>query len=346
VCLLHAAAPVVRCILCVSSAVLRTGCRVQCFAHAAGCALPAARRTRNAAVLCVPCFISHVLASSCMSSAVCCTLSVWFCRLLRGVCCMPRVACCLVALLPVGNGLFQNSCCMPHVARSMLHVALHDGVVRCMLLEVWRMLPVLLRVAFLLFAAYCPLHAARCHEVVCCTLQCRWLHFPRRMLRVICHIFPDAGCMLSMVCCTISSGRLRHAVRWIVSTCPFFVACRTFSVACCLLPVAGTSVPCAWCALSVAWSHVASRHVACYALRVVCCTLLTAPSVLRVVSCPVVHVVCRTPPVACRRVAQRCHTRSASRRRSQLSASVAVEARCSADRGARACVRACMPACG
>ena len=127
VCLLHAAAPVVCCILCVASAVLRTGCRVQCFAHAAGCALPAARRTRNAAVLCVSCCISHVLASSCMSSAVCCTLSVacsvWFCRLLRGVCCMPRVACCLVALLPVVNGLFQNSCCMPHVARCMLHAA-------------------------------------------------------------------------------------------------------------------------------------------------------------------------------------------------------------------------------
>ena len=70
VCLLHAAAPVVCCILCVASAVLRTGCRVQCFAHAAGCPLPPARRTRNAAVPCVSCCISHVLAASCMLFAV------------------------------------------------------------------------------------------------------------------------------------------------------------------------------------------------------------------------------------------------------------------------------------
>jgi hypothetical protein len=38
--------------------------------HTAGCSLPAARRTQNAAVPCVSCCISHVLGSSCMPSAV------------------------------------------------------------------------------------------------------------------------------------------------------------------------------------------------------------------------------------------------------------------------------------
>jgi hypothetical protein len=317
VCLLHAAAPVVCCILCVASAVLRTGCRVQCIAHAAGCALPAARRTRNAAVLCVSCCISHVLASPCMSSAVCCTLSVacvvWFCRLLRGVCCMPRVACCLVACCQWSFPKF-----LLHAARCPLHAAC--CMLRCttvlsaaMLLEVWRMLPV----ARGMFAGRCIVPAACRMLSGSCPLEaaCRWLHFPRRMLHVVRHIFRDAGCMLSIVCCTISSGRLRHAVRWIVSTCPFFVAYRTFSVACGLLPVARPSVP---CRMVCAVCRLVPRRissVACYALRVVCCMLHTALSVLPVVSCPVLHVVCRMLPVACCRVAQRRHTRSASRRR-------------------------------
>jgi hypothetical protein len=47
-------------------AVLRTGCRVQRFANAAGCPPYAAHRIRNAAVPCVCCCISHVLAASCM----------------------------------------------------------------------------------------------------------------------------------------------------------------------------------------------------------------------------------------------------------------------------------------
>ena len=173
---------------------------------------------------------------------------------------------------------------------------------------------------------------------------CRWLQFPRRMLRVVCHIFPDAGCMLSIVCCTISSGPLWHAVRWIVSTCPSFVACRTFSVACGLLPLARPGVP---CRMVCAVCRLVPRRissVAWYALRVVCCMLHTALSVLPVVSCPVVHVVCRMPPVARCRVTQRRHTRSASRRR------IAIE-RLGGRRGPLqcrprcACVRACVHAC-
>ncbi len=57
-------------LVCGVCAVLRTGCRGQCFTHAAGSPLPAARLTRNAAVPCVSCGSSHVLVSSCMSSAV------------------------------------------------------------------------------------------------------------------------------------------------------------------------------------------------------------------------------------------------------------------------------------
>jgi hypothetical protein len=70
----------------------------------------------------------------------------------------------------------------------------------------------------LLFAACCPLHAACCLEVVC---SCRQVHFPRFMLDVVRYIFPDACCMLSMVCCTFSSGRLRHC-------CPLDRVCVPF----------------------------------------------------------------------------------------------------------------------
>jgi hypothetical protein len=137
-------------------AVLSTGRRVQCFAHAAGCPLPTARRTRNAAVPCDSCGISHVLASSSMSSAVYCTLSVacvaWSCRLLRGICCMLHVALLPVACCQWSCSKFHVVCCMLHVARCMLHVALHVVLVRCMLLEVLRMLPV----------AWCMPFAVRC----------------------------------------------------------------------------------------------------------------------------------------------------------------------------------------
>ncbi len=175
---------------------------------------------------------------------------------------------------------------------------------------------------------------------------CRWLHFPRRMLRVVCHIFPDAGCMLSIVCCTISLGRLRHAVFWIVSACPFFVAVARspLHVVCCLLPVPVSHV--AWCALSVAWSHVASHllHVMRCESSVARCIPPSPCCLLSLVPSCMLYVACRLLPVAewHSAVTHAAHRGGAS----QLSASVAGEARCSADRGARACVRACMPACG
>jgi hypothetical protein len=389
VCLLHAVAPVVCCILCGVCAVLRTGCRVQCFAHAAARPLRAARRAQKSVV-------PQVRASSCVSSAACCTLSVacvaWFCRLLRGVCCMPHIALLPVALLSVVNGPFSTlsvACCTLHVACCMLHVALHVVVVRCMLLEVWRMLPV---ARCMSFVVRCVLSAACRMLSRCCLLHaaCRQLHFPRCMLHGC--IFCDACCMLSVVCCLFSGDHRRHAVRWIVSAarsplhvarsplpvvgCRYpapvsHVACRVCclwpvprrissrctlrrcvsSVACCMSHV----LRCMWsvfyclpecptshgvrCLSRVPTSHLVTLRVLCCATSAACCTLHVPLS--HVVSWPLpvqfLHVVCRMPSVARCRVAQRRHTRSASRRRSPLSSAVAGEPCCIADRGARAC---------
>jgi len=319
--------------------VLRTGCREQCFAHAA-CPLPAARRTRNAAVSCVFCCISHVLASSCMPSVVCCTLSVarvaWFTRLLPGVCC--RVALFLVACCQwcFPNSSLHVACCTLPVARCMLHVALHVVVVRCMLLEVWRMLPVR-DACRLLFAAYCPLHAACCLDVACCTLHVVSCTFPvaRCMSSVAFSVMHVACSQLSVarfpvvIGGTLSVGScLLHVLRCMshVLRCPWSVACipppcPTSHGVCCLS--AGPRSP------------LVTLHVA--ALRVVCRMLQTARPL---VACCLLSVACRMPPVARCRVTQRRHTRSASRRRSQFRAQW--PARPAADRGARACVRACV----
>ena len=170
VCLLHAAAPVV-CLhlVCGVCAVLRTGCREQCFAHAAACALPAARRTRNAAMPCVS--LLHLACARVLLHVVCCLMHVVRCTLsvvfstLPVVCCVLHVACCtLHAALR-----FACRCCSLHIARCMAHV-------------VW-----MLCVARVSSGEFSPLH-----------------------LHDVCHIFPDACCMSSIVCCTFSSGRLRH----------------------------------------------------------------------------------------------------------------------------------------
>jgi hypothetical protein len=188
-----------------------------------------------------------------------------------------------------------------------------------MLLEVWRMLPV----ARCMFAVRCILPAACRMLSGSCLLHaaCRWLHFPRRMLRVVCHIFPDAGCMLSIVCCTISGGRLRHAVRWIVSACPFFVACRTFSVACGLISVARPRVPCRMACAVRRLSHVASRHVArCMTLAL--CRMLSLVRCLSRLARRLLHVVCCVlqSDTACCRVTRSRRARSASQRRLQFRA--------------------------
>ncbi len=202
---------------------------------------------------------------------------------------MPHVAllpCCLVACCQWSflNSTLPAACCM-------LHVALH--------------------------VVFCSLHVARCMAHVVrklCDARCV-LSFAVSMLHVACRRlhFPDACCMLHVVCCTFSSGRLWHAARWIVSACPFFVACRTFSVAWCLISVARPTVPCRMpCALSVACpaSHLVTLHVAWRTLSVACCLLSVA--------CPVLHVVCCMSSVACCRVTLRSRARSASQRRLQF----------------------------
>ena len=135
---------------------------------------------------------------------------------------------------------------------------------------------------------------------------------------------------------TLSVGScLLHGLRCMshVLRCPWSVAC--------IPPPCPTSH--GVCCLSAGPRRLSSR---CTLLRcessVACCRRHVPLS--HVVSCPLpvpsYSVVCRMPPVARCRVTQRRHTRSASRRRSQFRAQW--PARPAADRGARACVRACV----
>ena len=249
------------------------------------------------------------LFSGALLSVVRCMPSVVFSTSFVARCPLP-VACCMVSVA------LHVACCPLHVAGRLAHVACRALHVVCCSLHIARCVP---HVVWMFSVARCvssgafsPLHIA-----------CRVLHFPR--------------CMLSVVCCPFSSRRRRHAVRGIVSACTFFVACG-------LLPVSRPTVPCRMPCAVRRPSHVASRHVGCAALRVVCCMLHNAHPLLHVVAwlSPVPSCV---PLVARCRVTQRHHRRSASRRRSRLSAAVAGEARCSADRGGRARVCACVCAC-
>jgi hypothetical protein len=156
---------------------------------------------------------------------------------------------------------------MAHAACCPLRVACLF-VVRCMLLEVWRMLSrcCALRVAcLLLFAACCLRSGACCLDVACCTLSVT-THFP-------------------VVVCGI-------AVRWILSACPFSVAFHSFSVACFRMPAPVPHV--AWGALCVAWSHVASLlvHVLRCESSVACC-MLHVPSRIVSLVCCLSHLACR-----------------------------------------------------
>ncbi len=269
-------------LVCGVCALLRTGCRAQCFAHAAGVALPAARRRRNAALPYVSYCISHVLASSCMSSlsVARCLLHAWpvVCRLLREVCRMTHVALVSLALSSVVR-------CTPSVVFSTL------SVVRCVL----HVACCLARCTSSLLAASCPLHGACCLDVVCCT---------RRVVRCI---FPVACSPSHVVCCLLHSFQFARccplrvvcgtAVRQIVSAArsPSSVLCLHFlhcmrSVVCRLFPVACPSV--AWRALSVACptSHLVTLHVS--ALRVVGCMLHVARPLPHCVACPFLHAGC------------------------------------------------------
>ena len=300
-------------LVCGVCAVLRTGCRVQCCAHAAACPLPAARRTRNVAVPCVSCgmcsrplacrllsvarYLLHALPVVCsflrgvccltyfasfsvaLLSVVRCTLSVVF-STLSVVCCMLHAACFLarcMSLLSAACCLKSGACCMLPFSGCM------SFVVRCILPAACRMLSG----SCLLYAAY------------------RQLHFPRCISLAVPYISP-----MDVACCQLCVAHFPVVVcgiagRWIVSACPFFVACRTFSVACGLFSVARPSVPCRMpCALSVA-CPISHRHVACAALRVVGCTLHVPCRMLSHVLSWLLAVPSCMSSAACRRL-QRC----------------------------------------
>ena len=147
VCLLHAAAPVVCCILCVAS--------VPC------CALVV---EYNALLLIrCPLLAAHEMRR-CRAFPVASRMCSRFGRLLCGVCSMPHVACRLVACCQWSspNPALCVAWCTAPVACCMLDVALHVVVVRCMLLEVWRRSPVAR-----LHIVCCSLHIARCVPHVC-----------------------------------------------------------------------------------------------------------------------------------------------------------------------------------
>ena len=266
--------------------------------------------------------------------------------LLHVVCCLMHVVCCMCCLVLPSSArcllhaaCYLVSCCL--LARcqwsftnSTLCVACCTLAVACCMLRCTSLLSAaccwksraccLLRSACrLLSAAYCPLHAACCLDVVCCILQ------------VVCRIFPC--CMSSVTFSPMHVACRRWSVahfpvlacgiaaRWIVSACPFFVACRSFYVAWCLFSVARPSAPCrmvcavrrlphlaspqcpllhAVCAVC-RLSRVASRHVACAALRVVGCTLHVPCRMLSHVLSWLLAVPSCMSSAACRRL-QRC----------------------------------------
>jgi hypothetical protein len=176
--------------------------------------------------------------------------------------------------------LLHAACCMLRCMSLLSAACCLDSGACCLLRGAWH----------LLFAAYCPLHAACCLEVVCCT-------------RVVRYIFPVADCMSSVTfspmhdaCCRLSVAHFPVVVcgiadRWIVSACPFFVACRTFSVACFLLPapVPECCMVCAVCRLTrVAFRRVArcNTHALCRMLSLVRCLSRLARRLLHAVCCP------------------------------------------------------------
>ena len=168
----------------------------------------------------------------------------------------------------------------------------------------------------------CPVASRMCSR----PLACRLLSVARCLL----HALPG-GCHLLRSVCRMPHVALLSGTR------------RRLSFPRCLWSVARYPLPVAW--VSVALQVVVVRGILHEVWRMVHDARPLLHAVAWPLPVPFFHVACRMPPVARCRVTQRRHTRSASRRRSQLSASVAGEPRCSADRGVRACARACVRAC-
>ena len=179
------------------------------------CWLSAARCSPHTKCGSAGCFPLHLACARVLLHIVCCLFHVVCCMrclvlpssarcLLHAACCL--VSCCLVACCQWSfpNSTLSLACCTFPVACCMLHVALHVVVVRCMLLEVWRMLPV----ARCRFAVRCVLPAACRMLSGSCLLHaaCCLLHFPRCISHVVGCIFPDACCQLSVAHFPVAVG--------------------------------------------------------------------------------------------------------------------------------------------
>ena len=127
--LLHAAAPVVCCILCVASVpccalVVEDNASRMLLLVRCALLVRCSSRTKVSGAVCFP---LQLACARILLHIVCCLLHVvwcmraWVCRLLRGVCRMPHVAllpCCLGACRQWSFPKFHVVCCM-----CMLHVA-------------------------------------------------------------------------------------------------------------------------------------------------------------------------------------------------------------------------------
>jgi hypothetical protein len=176
----------------------------------------------------------------------------------------------------------------------------------------------------LLTAACFPLHGAPCLDGCplhgACWLDGCLLHAVCRLLHVVCCMGCVAYCIVSRCMLHVAwcpSRCVLHICKWSLARCPLRVVC---------------GIADRWTVSAAhSLSHIARLHVVaccishdCTVLSVVICLLHVVPCV----SSAALLSVGRMPFVARCRVAQRRRTRSASRRRSQLSASVAGEARC------------------
>jgi hypothetical protein len=153
------------------------------------------------------------------------------------------------------------------------------------------------------------------------------------LLHVVCRVFPCcissvALSLMHVACCQLSVAHFPVVVcgiagRWIVSACPFFVACRTFSVAC---PM----------------SHLVTLHVVRCESSDVCCMTHVLCCMLSLGRC-MAHRACRLPHAVC------CPLQSGTvPSDTQRNAAALATERLCCRRGplqTEVCVRACVCAC-
>jgi hypothetical protein len=199
-------------------------------------------------------------------------------------CCPWSVACRLRSfprrLLPVAR-------CASHVAWCLLRCM--SFVVRCMLLEVWRMLPV---ARCMSFVVRCKLHAA-CRTLSGCFLlhAARCLsHFPRCILHVV-------GCIFPVACRLLSVAHFPVVVGGTLSVGSCLRARSLLRVVYCLLPVPVSPVACRALSVACRTSHLVTLHVLRCESSVACC-IMHVPCCMLSVGCRLSHLACRLLPVA------------------------------------------------